>query len=132
MIMTKPPDTVTKPLVCIILPDGTDAPSAARKAVRDALGDLPDVELVVSELVTNAITHASGCPLLVAGVTGEVVRVEVCDTSEWPPVPNAVVGMEHGRGLVIVDALCVSWGWRAAAPPWAKAVFAEIAKPEGT
>lgn len=132
MIMAKLPDTATEPLVCMILPDSTDAPSAARKAVRDALGDLPDVELVVSELVTNAITHASGWPLLVARVTGEAVHVEVCDTSGCPPVLNAAAGAEHGRGLVIVDALCRCWGWRPAAAPWAKAVFAEIAIPEGT
>ena len=58
--------------------------------VRSAHAKLPPalrepLELVVSELATNAITHA-GTPFEVCITTGPTVRVEVYDGSTSPPV----------------------------------------------
>lgn len=68
--------------------------------------------LIVSELATNALTHASEAPFLV------VVRIdakqnpviEVHDSS--PKVPELLAPdfvSEGGRGLHVVDALCAAW-----------------------
>ncbi len=91
-------------------------------------------ELVVSELVTNAV-QASGGPdeggtaVPVVGlwlVTDDVqVLVQVSDASPRPPMP-AVPGAdaEHGRGLLLVEALSAGWGW-CTVPGWpGKAVWA--------
>ncbi|WNB86931.1 response regulator [Cellulomonas sp. ATA003] len=68
-------------------------------------------QLVVSELVTNAITHAdSACRLRLSRTTGGL-RVEVVDggTGTPDPQPPSATGL-HGRGMHIVDALAVAWG----------------------
>ncbi|MFI9646029.1 ATP-binding protein [Streptomyces sp. NPDC052040] len=75
------------------------------------------VELVVSELVTNAVRHGRvpGRYFEVAmAYDGEkAVEVEVSDASERLPVP-ADPGPEatSGRGLLLVAALSQSWGVR--------------------
>ncbi len=77
-----------------------------------------DVELVVSELVTNALRHA--VPRLAAPRpirlrllrhAGHVVCA-VHDPSDRPPVVNHEDELaESGRGLNLVEALAVAWGW---------------------
>jgi anti-sigma regulatory factor (Ser/Thr protein kinase) len=69
-------------------------------------------ELLTSELVTNAIVHGSGDPILNVSVGGSRLRIEVHDsdpTIDLTPqrfdVPSA-----RGRGLALVDALSSSWG----------------------
>ncbi len=70
--------------------------------------------LVVSELVTNAIVHtASGrvvCELHAHDDTVRIaVRDEGCAPGEPHPSPQRP-DEEHGRGLLLVDALCRAWG----------------------
>jgi anti-sigma regulatory factor (Ser/Thr protein kinase) len=77
--------------------------------------------IVASELVTNAIRHAT-CP---AGQTadsagvmltwqrhdGRIICV-VTDCSSMPPVlAQADMSAESGRGLQVVHALAAAWGW---------------------
>jgi anti-sigma regulatory factor (Ser/Thr protein kinase) len=91
-----------------------------------------DCELVVAELVTNAVTHgtrpaAAGAPvrLLLAARPGGA-RVEVRDASgELPRMRRDPAGGETGgRGLVLVGALSSRWGaYRT--PGGGKCVFAE-------
>ncbi len=80
-----------------------------------------NAELVVSELVTNAIRAAARTPetkaavhinlQLEANVRGSLV-VQVWDGRPDPPVRSEVdEGAENGRGLLIVEALCDNWGW---------------------
>jgi anti-sigma regulatory factor (Ser/Thr protein kinase) len=106
-------------------------PAGARRAVRAALdGVHPEVvsvaELLVSELVTNALVHAGAEPFLTVTVDVETVRVEVAD-----PDPNAALTARHagqtsahGRGLAIVQALARSWGVERRAP--GKVVWFEL------
>lgn len=86
-----------------------------------------DVELLTSELVTNAIQHtgrADGSPLpqpaetvAVIGVRvrlrDTVVRLEVWDNDPRPPVPaQPSPDDESGRGLLLVATLSQAWGTR--------------------
>ena len=74
-----------------------------------ALSD--DVELVVSELVTNAIKVSAQAISLWLMSDGMRAAVFVQDSSPLPPVPrDADEDSTDGRGLVIVDALAQRWG----------------------
>ena len=91
---------------------------AARRFVRDALmtrrvGDqvVETVELLTSELVTNAIIHARSAPQLLVSLAAGVVRIEVCDDDARPPTRRAPdVESASGRGIAIVAALATDWG----------------------
>jgi anti-sigma regulatory factor (Ser/Thr protein kinase) len=70
-----------------------------------------DAELLVSELVTNAVLHARSPARVNVEDAGTVVRVAVCDDSSAPPRvrdygPNAVTG----RGMFLVDRIARRWG----------------------
>jgi anti-sigma regulatory factor (Ser/Thr protein kinase) len=83
-------------------------------------------ELLVSELVTNAIRFASG-PVPAEQYSGRVnagiiwlsvrhfdegLLIEVFDTDANPPVyTDAAQDAESGRGLFIVDALSKHWSY---------------------
>lgn len=91
---------------------------AARRFVRDVLmsravpGSVVDtVELLTSEVVTNAIVHGRSGPQLAVEIEGDTVRVAVHDTS--PEVPVRRLGHlddVSGRGVVIVERLASAWG----------------------
>jgi len=103
------------------------------------LGDLvPTAELVVSELVTNAVEHAAGGPgrnggrgrpgrvTLTVSVTRRGVSIEVADPDpQGPAVRVAGPWDEGGRGTLLVAAHSSSWGWRPR--PDGKSVWAELA-----
>jgi hypothetical protein len=98
------------------------------------LHDLSDDALaVVSELVTNAVQAAPPAWLMPAvqlSLFADTWRllIVVEDGSPWPPVPaDAVASAEGGRGLMMVDALSVRWGWFPAHHrAMAKYVWAEM------
>lgn len=70
-----------------------------------------DVELVVSELVTNALLHASPPFSVFLGAAGDTVRLEVLDGSEdSPTLVVARVLDTGGRGISIVKAVSRDWG----------------------
>ncbi|MEW5351384.1 ATP-binding protein [Streptomyces sp. 16-176A] len=76
--------------------------------------------LVVSELVTNAIVHTASrrvvCELSDgAGLVRIAVRDEGCAPGEPHPSPQRPEE-EHGRGLMLVEALCHAWGTREHGP----------------
>lgn len=69
-------------------------------------------ELVVSELVTNAIRYA-GAPVGLRLVRDEVLVCEVSDPSNTQPrLRRAVATDEGGRGLFLVAQLTSRWGSR--------------------
>lgn len=96
-----------------------------RRFVRGVLGevldgagvDLDDVEVMASEVATNAVLYtASGRPggRLWAAViaTDDVVRVEITDQGgahSEPRIP-AYAGL-GGRGLLLVQELSARWDW---------------------
>ncbi|WP_055491726.1 ATP-binding protein [Streptomyces sp. TP-A0356] len=86
--------------------------------------------LVVSELVTNAIVHTAGehvvCELHDQGDLVRIaVRDEGCAPGEPHPAPRGPEE-EHGRGLLLVAALCRGWGALEAGP--GLLVWAELAR----
>ncbi len=93
-----------------------------------------EAEIIASELVTNAIQHDSGAdPDAKIGVTlmrvraGDAISVVVTDSSPVPPVKRETTTQgEHGRGLQIVEAFSVHWGWNH--ERGGKAVYAILAK----
>ncbi|WP_244305403.1 SpoIIE family protein phosphatase [Kitasatospora cheerisanensis] len=101
------------------LPAEPTAVSRARRLVRHTLADwgveaLTDTaELLVSELVTNAVRYASA-PIGVRLTLGEVLLVEISDPLPDPPRErHASAGDEGGRGLELVRRLALRWGTRA-------------------
>ena len=89
-----------------------------------------DIELLVSELVTNAIQASR---VLGGGTAvrlwlfsdGTQVMITVWDAGQQPPVrvessPDA----ESGRGLLLVEALSQQWSWYPTPEPRGKVVWA--------
>ncbi len=91
---------------------------AARRFVRDVLktrrvddGVVDTVELLTSEVVTNAIVHARSGPQLAVEVNDGVVRVAVRDLGPGLPVRRlGRLDDLSGRGVVIVEELATAWG----------------------
>ncbi|MFL5893900.1 MAG: SpoIIE family protein phosphatase, partial [Thermoleophilaceae bacterium] len=102
---------------------GAEAVGRSRTAVADALGDavgadrLYDVQLLVSEVVTNAVRHGGAragehIDLRVA-LTHDDVRVEVRDPGPgFGDVAPAQPAPDHGGGygLYLVDLYSAAWG----------------------
>jgi anti-sigma regulatory factor (Ser/Thr protein kinase) len=74
-----------------------------------------DLQLLVSELVTNSVLHGPDGDVSVTITADDgVVRVEVADGGEGAmQVKLATADDEHGRGLMLVDALAERWGSEA-------------------
>ncbi|MFB9467502.1 ATP-binding SpoIIE family protein phosphatase [Streptomyces cinereospinus] len=89
----------------------------ARAAVREQLHAwrLPQLadnaELMVSELVTNAVRHSHGRPVAVRLVRGDTLLCEVDDDDhDLPTLLSAGPRDETGRGLRVVSTLAREWG----------------------
>jgi hypothetical protein len=112
--------------------DGAGDVPRARHAVTSALRDdavrtdLDAVELIVTELLTNALLHGTA-PVSVRACTDHdhVVRVEVNDgAADVPHRTEAGPTSETGRGLLLVSALASRWGVMPTVS--GKTVWAEI------
>ncbi len=124
--------TETMSLIAFTMPGTPYSVQVARSYVRSTLaandlGDYADdAEMVTSELVTNAIKHASAARFQLEIVHLKdfgAVAVIVADPSPQPPVKrHSDEFSTNGRGLVIVDTLSFRWGWRPNA--YGKAVYA--------
>lgn len=86
--------------------------------------DTAAAELVVSELVANAVMHGWGRIDLRLSATGDGLRVEVEDSNPSPPVVReGRTSRVGGYGLHIVSRLA-EWGWRPT--PAGKVVWARV------
>ncbi|MGW0700123.1 sodium/proline symporter PutP [Streptomyces sp. NPDC002867] len=86
---------------------------AGRQLSAWGLDDLTfTTELIVSELVTNAIRHARG-PIVLRLIRDRALICEVSDASSTSPrLRHARTTDEGGRGLLIVAQLARRWGTR--------------------
>ncbi|MCU1375411.1 MAG: magnesium or manganese-dependent protein phosphatase, partial [Actinomycetia bacterium] len=87
----------------------------------DGAGCTPDeidtATLLVSELVTNVLHHAHPpCSLHVSFPADDVIEISVQDGDRSTPTLERPDQMsEHGRGLLLIDALADDWGIRPVA-----------------
>jgi anti-sigma regulatory factor (Ser/Thr protein kinase) len=81
-------------------------------AARDIQVDQGVAVLLISELVTNATRHGSSGTITPAvSFSNDQLRVDVHDTSgAMPALVDPPAGAEHGRGLLLIDALSAEWG----------------------
>jgi anti-sigma regulatory factor (Ser/Thr protein kinase) len=105
-----------------VLPGTAQSAAVARRLARRFVGPghpaADTVALIVSELVTNSVTHSrSGAPggtVTVAISRGSAgVLIQVRDdggpSGQWmSAAPGSAA--EHGYGLLLVDALADNWG----------------------
>ncbi|MGN5379267.1 ATP-binding protein [Streptomyces lasalocidi] len=109
------------------LPCDPRAARVARTTVRAVLSGhdrhevLDSIELLTSELVTNAFRHTDGpASLRLTALADGRIRVGVWDRHPripapfgeppWDRVPHAPVNAEQGRGLHLVREYADSWG----------------------
>ena len=95
-------------------------------------------ELLVSELVTNAVKATAGQEAQAAvrlrlSSDNARVLIEVCDADPRPPAPKDLgedgtpdPQEEGGRGLFLVAALSTRWDWYLTQEPAGKVVWCEL------
>jgi hypothetical protein len=84
------------------------ARQVCQRAGRSAIADT--VEVVVTELATNALCHGTGIRTVIISASPYHVHVAVRDGSVDVPRVRDASEDEHGRGLRIVEALSTAWG----------------------
>lgn len=119
----------TPEVVTAVFPPEASAVRAARRFVAEAAalddGLAADLELVASEIATNAVLHARTPFTVEVERHPHLVRVTVRDSSPAMPIPKEHgVEAPTGRGLHILDALVSRWGVEVVDP--GKAVWFEI------
>jgi anti-sigma regulatory factor (Ser/Thr protein kinase) len=94
------------------------------------LTDLNDAELLVSEIVTNAIQviqadmHRAPVRLWLLADRARLL-ILVWDASPLPPVcMDASADTENGRGLLLVQTISARWGWHFLPDKGGKVVWA--------
>ncbi|GAB2690944.1 ATP-binding protein [Kitasatospora kifunensis] len=103
------------------LPCSRHSPALARRLLRESLARveggerfLERAELLVSELVTNAVLHGTKPGQLIRlslAADQERLWISVEDASSAPPRPHISTDGQSGRGLLLVDKLSEQWGW---------------------
>ena len=99
-------------VAAVSLPCQPGTPAAARRFVRQFFGAHPlldTVELLVSEVVSNALLHAHSAVEVSASAGDDRIRVEVADTSTQAPTRRAP-DLDGGYGLKFLDVLATNWG----------------------
>ncbi|MFJ5608349.1 ATP-binding protein [Streptomyces sp. NPDC093221] len=88
-------------------------------------GAYEDLELLSTELITNAIRYSRAPCAVAVRWTGVRIRVEVTDSDPARPRPrHGSVDAEDGRGLLLVEALSAVWG--SSPDPAGKVVWFEV------
>ncbi len=113
-----PLDSDAAATVVIALPADASAASIARQFVEDNRDHIrpdlvEDAQLLVTEVVTNAVLHGRGEITLMVRVDAPRIGVAVADSGEDLPVKSRGTpspSQPSGRGLMIVDALASVWG----------------------
>jgi hypothetical protein len=115
------PAVISKPLCPV-----PEEARTARQFVRDRLTTwglshlIEDAELIIAELVVNAVRHGlrTASPIASTSVrlcllrrVGEVMLAVTDPSNEAPQPRKPGWAGENGRGLQIVSALSYVWGW---------------------
>jgi anti-sigma regulatory factor (Ser/Thr protein kinase) len=102
----------------LVLEPEPRSPRDARRWVRDWLLGLGrddvegNIQLLVTEVVTNALLHACTPIRVTLRLEGDCVRVEVADGSTSEPVRRHHSSLATiGRGVALLDDLAQDWGW---------------------
>ncbi|MEU8504022.1 ATP-binding protein [Streptomyces brevispora] len=121
---------------CFALPARPESVAVARRMTRARLDewrlddDAHDAAiLIVSELITNAVVHtASSRVVCELRCLDNRLRIAVQDQGHQPGGPQLCRSAddEHGRGLLLVDAMCSAWGSRDAGNGSGRIVWAEL------
>jgi CheY-like chemotaxis protein len=119
------------------LPPVTASAGEARRFVDAVLEQwdcrqlLDDVQLLVSELVTNAVVHARSDAQVAVRLLPDALRIEVVDRGRphlpAPSVPERA-DAESGRGLFLVEQLATAWGVEPI--DGGKSVWFEVRRPD--
>ena len=120
MALPLPTQTTMPTELSLSLSPVPSAGAAARAALREHFGGevrratFADLELVVSELVTNAVEHGRGTIQVGVEHSEREIRGFVSDRGDgFAYQLRALDGTDsRGRGLAIVDALVTRWGIR--------------------
>lgn len=133
--------TVTIRKHYVRLPIHPTSPAHARLHVRHVLEKwrrdefVRPAEVIVSELVTNAINASMRCPAIADHVwvdlyrAGDAVVIRIWDASPTPPmIKSPDLDDEGGRGLILVDTLAAGWGYHWPATG-GKIVWCKLAPP---
>jgi serine phosphatase RsbU (regulator of sigma subunit)/anti-sigma regulatory factor (Ser/Thr protein kinase) len=102
---------------------------AGRQVTKWGLGELAfTAELLVSELVTNAIRHAQP-PIQLRMILDDVLSCEVSDASATAPHHRRADRYdEGGRGLMLVATMAARWGTRHTRA--GKIIWAQLPRPQ--
>ncbi|MEO7836853.1 MAG: SpoIIE family protein phosphatase [Acidimicrobiales bacterium] len=119
----------------IKLPVHPSSSGRARRFIAGALrswrmSEMSDgaVELLTSELTTNAVRHARSPFTVTIRYDGERVRIEVDDSSPVPPTVRTPRDDDTGgRGLILVEAMAENWG--VTPTPHGKRVWFDLLAP---
>lgn len=127
------PDRRSGPRQRLDLESRNESPARARAAAARLVSELDlqplgdDLAVVVSELVTNALRHATPPLRLELQAGDKRVTVAVADGSSSEPVArDAAADAEGGRGLSLVEQLAAETGVRPHAA--GKTVWAALAR----
>lgn len=115
--MSHPP---TDSRYAFTVPCSLEAVSTARTRVVDRAVELGldlddelayDLQLLTSEVVTNAVTHTQAACAVSVQWDGECLRLEVTDMAPTLALASQASSLdENGRGLLLVNALATAWG----------------------
>ena len=114
-----PPDTAAAPHThpTLRLQPDVGAPRRARASLNEFCSDhvpadaLGTATLLLSELVTNACQHGQGVITVAIACDGESLGIAVSDNSpDLPVIRDVAPTADHGRGMLLLDALAESWG----------------------
>ncbi|WP_405683103.1 ATP-binding protein [Streptomyces sp. NBC_00057] len=121
---------------CFALPAHPESVARARRLTRARIDEWRLDEdareaaiLIVSELVTNAVVHTESARVVCElHCLDRRLRIAVQDQGHQPGGPQLcrTADDEHGRGLLLVDAMSSSWGSRDAGYGSGRIVWAEL------
>jgi anti-sigma regulatory factor (Ser/Thr protein kinase) len=121
-----------------VFPCAPASVTAARRFVMGLIGAVPadvadSIGVMVSELATNAVSHAASGFTVVVDVEPDGISIAVSDRGPGHPAVRSPRPTERtGRGLRIVDAFADTWGIDAAPGTDGKTVWFTVQRPVAT